>query len=53
VISIFIGLVLIRLNTGSSQPISLLKNMEPALTQVVYNRNEAGPRDDSDSKNKL
>jgi hypothetical protein len=27
--------------------------MEPALTQVVHNRNEADPRDDSDSKNKL
>jgi hypothetical protein len=53
VISIFISLVLIRLSIGSSQPISLSKNIEPALTQVVRNKNEADPQDNSDSENKL
>jgi hypothetical protein len=51
--SIFIGLVSIRLSTGNSRPVSLLKNIEPALTQVVRNGNEIGPRDDSDSENEL
>jgi hypothetical protein len=51
--SIFINLVLTRLNTGSSQPVFLPKNIEPALTQVIRNGNEAGPRDDSDSENEL
>jgi hypothetical protein len=27
--------------------------MEPILTQVIYNKNKTGPRDDSDSENKL
>jgi hypothetical protein len=53
VISIFINLVLIRLNISSNQPISLLKNIELVLTQIIRNGNEVGPRDDSDSKNKL
>jgi hypothetical protein len=53
VISIFIDLVLIRLSTGNSRPISLPENIELVLTQVVYNRNEVGPRDDSDSENEL
>jgi hypothetical protein len=53
VISIFINLVLTRLSTDSSRPIFLLKNIKPALTQVIRNGNEIGPRDDSDSKNKL
>jgi hypothetical protein len=52
-ISIFINLVLIRLNIGSSQSISLPKNIKLVLTQVIRNKNEVGPRDDSDSKNKL
>jgi hypothetical protein len=51
--SIFINLVLTRLSTGSSQPISLLKNIELTLTQVIRNGNETGPRDDSDSEDKL
>jgi hypothetical protein len=51
--SIFINLVLIRLSTGSNQPVSLLKNIEPALTQIIYNKNETGPQNDSDSENKL
>lgn len=53
VMSIFIGLVSTRLSTGSSQPVSLPENMEPAPTQVVHNGNEAGPRDDSDSEDEL
>jgi hypothetical protein len=53
VISIFINLVLIRLSTGNSQPIFLPENMELALTQIIYNENEAGPQDDSDFKNEL
>jgi hypothetical protein len=51
--SIFINLVLTRLSTGSSRPIFLLKNIKSALTQVIRNGNEVGPRDDSDSENKL
>jgi hypothetical protein len=51
--SIFISFVLIRLNIGSSQSISLSENIELALTQVIRNRNEVGPRDDSDSENEL
>jgi hypothetical protein len=53
VISIFISLVLIRLSTGSSRPVSLSENIESVLTQVIRNENEVGPRDDSDSENKL
>jgi hypothetical protein len=53
VISIFINLVLTRLSTGSSRPISLLKNIELVLTQVIRNGNEVGPRNDSNSENKL
>jgi hypothetical protein len=52
-ISIFISLVSIRLSTGSSQPVSLPKNIKPASTQVIRNGNEVGPRDDSDSENEL
>ena len=52
-ISIFINLVLIKLSTSSSRPISLLKNIKPALTQIIRNGNEVGPRDDSDSENEL
>jgi hypothetical protein len=52
-ISIFISLVLTRLNTSSSQPISLPENIKLALTQIIRNENEVGPRDDSDSENKL
>jgi hypothetical protein len=51
--NIFISLVLIRLSTNSNQSISLPKNMKLALTQIIYNENEAGPRDNSDSENKL
>jgi hypothetical protein len=53
VINIFISLVSTRLNTGSSQPISLPENIKSILTQIVRNKNEVDPRDDSDSKNKL
>jgi hypothetical protein len=53
VISIFIGLILTRLTIGSSQPISLSENIESVLTQVIRNGNEVGPRDDSDSEDKL
>jgi hypothetical protein len=53
VISIFISLVLIRLNTGSSRPIFLPENIESALTQVIRNGNEVGLQDDSDSENEL
>jgi hypothetical protein len=52
-ISIFINLVLIRLSFGNNRPISLLENIEPVLTQMIYNGNEIGPRNDSDSENKL
>jgi hypothetical protein len=51
--SIFISLVLTRLNIGSSQPISLSENIKPVLTQVIRNENEAGSQNDSDSENKL
>jgi hypothetical protein len=27
--------------------------MEPALTQIIHNKNEAGPQDDSDFEDKL
>jgi hypothetical protein len=53
VINIFISLVSIRLNINNSQLISLPENMEPALTQIIHNKNEADPRDDSDFENKL
>jgi hypothetical protein len=53
VMSIFISLVSIRLNIGSSQPISLSENIKLVLTQVVRNEIEVDPRDDSDSENKL
>jgi hypothetical protein len=53
VINIFINLVLTRLSIGSSRPVSLSKNIESALTQVIRNGNEVGPRDDSDSENEL
>jgi hypothetical protein len=51
--SIFISLVLIRLSIGSSRPVFLPENIELVLTQVIRNGNEVGPRDDSDSENKL
>jgi hypothetical protein len=51
--SIFINLVSTRLSIGSSQPISLSENIEPALTQVIRNGNEVDPRDDSDSEDEL
>jgi hypothetical protein len=53
VMSIFINLVLIRLNTGSSQPISLSENIELALTQMIRNGNEVDPRDDFDFEDEL
>jgi hypothetical protein len=53
VISIFINLVLTRLSTGNSRPISLLENIKLVLTQVIRNKNEVGPRNDSDSENEL
>jgi hypothetical protein len=52
-INIFINLVLTRLSTGNSQPIFLPENIKLVLTQVIRNRNEVGPRDDSDFKNEL
>jgi hypothetical protein len=51
--SIFINLVLTRLSTSSNRSISLSENIEPALTQVIRNGNEIGPRDNSDFKDKL
>jgi hypothetical protein len=51
--SIFINLVLTRLSTGSNRLISLPENIKPALTQIIRNGNEIGPRDDSDFENKL
>ena len=52
-ISIFINLVLTRLSIGNSQSIFLPENIELALMQIIHNKNEVDPRDDSDSENKL
>jgi hypothetical protein len=51
--SIYINCVLIRLITGSSQPVSLPENTELALTQVVRNGPDVDSKDDSDSEDKL
>ena len=53
VMSIYISCVSTRLTTGSSQPISLPENTEPALTQVVRNGPDVDSKDDSDSEDEL
>jgi hypothetical protein len=51
--NIYISYVLIKLVTGSSQPVPLPENIELALTQMIRNGPDVDSKNDSDSENKL